>query len=211
DLHWVGAAGSGQVNKHIAQMSVCPGSGASLIHVGQLECDSTSSLPWVVSGLCPGFHATLVENDKVTPAPNPVPPLWTGYIKVTADPFVPVPDTCCFQVTFYCRGVPGVIDLCVPTCQCDRASGGSPTPSGIDWSLVPGANRVRFHIRWTNPNGNTPTQPISGDMKSQPFGVFLPDFGPIGHFDIPALGPNVVFDSFFALPLASLPPEHQKL
>jgi hypothetical protein len=207
DLHWVGAAGGGTVNKHIGQMVVCPGSGGSLIHVGQLECDSTSSLPWLVSGLCPGFHATLVQEDKVTPAPNPVPPGWTGYIKVTADAWVPVPDTCCFQVTFACRGITGVIDLCVFTCQCDPASGGNPTPSGIDWTNLPGANGVRFHVRWSNPNGNTPTQPISGDMFSQMFGVFLPDQGRIGHFDVPALPPNGVFDVFFNVLRDSLPSE----
>ena len=207
DLHWVGAAGGGTVNKHIGQMVVCPGSGGSLIHVGQLECDSTSSLPWLVSGLCPGFHATLVQEDKVTPAPNPVPPGWTGYIKVTADAWVPVPDTCCFQVTFACRGITGVIDLCVFTCQCDPASGGNPTPSGIDWTNLAGANGVRFHVRWSNPNGNTPTQPISGDMFSQMFGVFLPDQGRIGHFDIPALPPNGVYDVFFNVLRDSLPAE----
>jgi hypothetical protein len=211
DLHWVGAAGAGQVNKHIGVMTVCPGSGASLIHVAQLECDSTSSLPWSVAGLCPGYHATLVNEDKVTLAPNPVPPLWTGYIKVWADAAVPVPDSCCFQVVFTCHGLPGVIDLCVHTCQCDPASGGNPTPSGIDWRRLPAANAVRFHIRWTNPNGNTPTQPITGDMRSQAFGVFLPDAGGIGHFNVPSLGPGGVFDSFFDVALDSLPNEPAKL
>jgi len=211
DLHWVGAAGGGQVNKHIGKMVVCPGSGASLIHVAQLECDSTSSLPWSIAGLCPGYHATLVNEDKVTLAPNPVPPLWTGYIKVTADASVPVPDSCCFQVVFTCHGSPGVIDLCVYTCQCDPASGGNPTPNGVDWHKQTTSNKVRFHIRWTNPNGNTPTQPISGDMMSQAFGVFLPDAGRIGHFDVPSLGPGGVFDSFFDVALDSLPNEPPKL
>ena len=211
DLHWVGAAGPGQVNKHIGEMVVCPGSGASLIHVAQLECDSTSSLPWSIAGLCPGYHATLVNEDKVTLAPNPVPPLWTGYIKVWADAPVPVPDSCCFQVVFTCHGSSGVIDLCVHTCQCDPASGGNPTPGDIDWHKMPAANAVRFHIRWTNPNGNMPTQPISGDMRSQAFGVFLPDAGRIGHFDVPSLAPGGSFDSFFDVAMDSLPDEPQKL
>ena len=210
DLHWTGAAGGGTVNKHIAQMLVCPGSGASLIHVGQLECDSTSALPWTITGLCPGYHATLVQPDMVTPAPNPVPAGWTGFIKVTADAVVPVPDSCCFQVTFACHGVPGVIDLCVYTCQCDPASGNHPQPGTIDWSKVPGTNNIRFHMRWNNPSSQAPSLPVSGDMMPQAFGVFLPDACHIGHFDVPTMGPNGFFDVFLDVLRDSLPAEPAK-
>ena len=48
-------------------------------------------------------------------------------------------------------------------------------------------------------------------MRSQPFGVFLPDAGGIGHFNVPSLGPGAVFDSFFDVPLDSLPNEPPKL
>src|SRR5439155_22446705 len=49
--------------------------------------------------------------------------------------------------------------------------------------------------------------PVSGDMSSQMFGVFQPNFGPIGHFDLPPIAPNSFFDVFFDIPLNQLPPE----
>ena len=207
DLHWTGAAGPGSAEKHIGEMVVCPGSGASLIHIGVLDCDPVATLPWSVAGGCPGFHLTLVENDGVTPAPNPVPPGWSGYIKVTADAGTPVPMTCCFEVTFLCNGRPGIIDLCVTTCDCDPNGGHGPVPGTIEWSRLQGTGNVRFHVRWDNPDANSPTQPVSGDMMSQAFGVFLPDAGPIGHFDIPTIPAGSFFDVFFDVPMDSLPSE----
>ncbi len=205
DLRWIGAAGGGVVDKHIGKMIVCPGSGASLMHIGMLQCDSTSALPWAVSSPCAGYHVTLVNNDMVTPAPNPVPAGWSGYIKVTADPGVPVPDSCCFQVTFLCHGTPGVIDLCAYTCNCNPTGG--PTPGQIDWSRLPGTNKVRFHVRWENPLRESPSMPVSGDLRPQAFGVFLPDQGHIGHFDIPSIAPGGSFDSFLDVARDSLPAE----
>lgn len=206
DITWTGAAGGGSVNKHIGHVTVCPGSGASQIHVAALACDSTSAIPWTIAGLCPGFHATLVNEDKVTPAANPLPAGWTGYIAVTADASTPVPDSCCIQVLFTCHGVPGVIDLCAYTCNCNP-TGGNPVPGTIDWKKQPGTGQVRFHVRWVNPSTSAPSLPVSGDIHSQMFGLFLPDFGDIGHFDVPVIAPNGFFDVFLDADPASLPPE----
>ena len=208
DITWNGPAGGGQVHKHIGEIVVCPGSGASLIHILSLTCASPLGMPWSVSGPCPGFSATLVNEDSTTAAPNPVPPGWTGFISVTAAPGTPIPDTCCFKVTFLCDGVPGVVDLCAITCDCNPL-GPNPVPGPIDWTTQPN-NMVRFHIRWSDPSTTRSTSPISGDMMSQTFGAFVPDAGRIGHFDVPAIAPSSFFDVFFDVARDSLPPTAQE-
>jgi hypothetical protein len=205
DIVWYGPAGGGQVNKHFGELQVCPGAGASLIHIPALICGSGVGNPWSVTGLCPGFSATLVEEDMTTAASNPVPPGWTGFIKVNAASGTAIPDTCCFQVTFFCEGVPAVIDMCAITCDCSTAPV-NPVLGDVGWVTLPGTNIVRFHLRWDNPSSTQPTLPISGDMQSQPFGAFLPDFGPIGAFNVPPVQPNSFFDVFFDVPLTQLPP-----
>ena len=47
-------------------------------------------------------------------------------------------------------------------------------------------------------------------MSSQHFGVFLPDYGPIGRFNVPPLQPSSFFDVFFEIPLSQLPPPPEK-
>ena len=205
DIVWNGPAGGGQVTKHYGDLIVCPGGGASLIHFRTLTCASPLGMSWSITGLCPGFSATLVNEDSTTAATNPVPAGWTGFISVTAAAGTAVPDTCCFQVTLLCDGVPGVIDLCAITCDCGPAPL-NPVLGAVDWTTLSGTSTVRFHLRWDNPSATQPTSPISGDMNSQPFGVFLPDFGPIGQFDVPPIMPNSFFDVFFDIPLTQLPP-----
>ncbi len=205
DIAWTGPAGSSQVNKHFGELQVCPGSGASLLHIPMLACGSTTGNPWSITGLCPGFSATLVEEDTTTVAPYPVPPGWTGYIKITAASGTAIPDTCCFQVTFFCEGVPGVIDMCAITCDCAPAPS-NPVLGTVEWATLTGTSTVRFHMRWDNPSPTQATSPISGNMLSQEFGVFLPDFGPIGQFNVPPIQPSSFFDVFFDVPLTDLPP-----
>jgi hypothetical protein len=208
DITWTGPAGVGEVTKHFADLYVCPGGAATLIHMGTLTCASPLGMPWSVTGLCPGFFATLVENDKVTPAPNPVPPGWTGYISIRAISGTPVPDTCCFKVTFLCDGVPGVIELCAITCNCGP-NGPDPALGPIDWVTLP-SRMVRFHLHWTNPDPNQASEPATGRMMSQMFGAFLQDFGPIGQFDVPSIPAGSFFDVFFDISLDQLPPRPQK-
>ena len=208
DVVWNGPAGGGQANYHIGDITVCPGGGASLIHIKSLVCADPAGMPWAITGLCPGFSATL-QNEDHSPAPNPVPLGWTGWISVTAAAGTPVPDTCCFKVKFLCDGVPGVIDLCAITCQCGPTPV-NPVPGTVDWTAVPAIGAVRFHIRWTNPSGTQTTVPVSGSMNSQPFGAFAPNFGPIGQFTVPPIQPSSFFDVFFEVPLSQLPPQPQQ-
>src|SRR5439155_8686197 len=63
-----------------------------------------------------------------------------------------------------------------------------------------------LHVRWHNPDPTTPTDAATMQMSSQPFGVFLQDFGLIGQGPIPPIAPSSFFDVFFEVPLSALPP-----
>ena len=209
DISWNGPGGSGQANKHFGEMPVCPGAGPTYLFV-ETNCASPFGATWNITGLCPGFSATLANTDS-TPAPNPVPQGWIGLICVSAPASTPVGDSCCFKVEFLCGPVPGaasgIIDVCVKTC-----TWAAPTPpvlTAVDWTRI--GTTVRFHQHWENQSPSSATDPVSGNMSSQSFGVFLPDFGPIGSFNIPPIPVNSFFDVFFDVPLAQLPPEPQRV
>ena len=51
-------------------------------------------------------------NQDYTPALNPVPPGWMGWISVAAGAGVPSGSHCCFSVNFVCDGVPATIICC---------------------------------------------------------------------------------------------------
>ncbi len=200
DIIWNAAGTVGQIQRHYGDLVVCPGGGPSLIHVRSTTC--TVAAPWSVLGLCPGFSATLLNEDH-SPAPNPIPPGWTGFISVTATAAVASGTVCCFDLHFDCAGAPADIELCATACDCGPGHG--PTLGQVDWHTI--GTMERFHLRWENPSANTPTIPVDGSIKSQEFGVFLPDFGPIGDFSVPPIAPNSFFDVFVDVPLAQLPVE----
>lgn len=202
DVSWTGPGGTGTVGKHFGEVPVCPGGAPTYLHV-ETGCSIATGASWSVTGLCPGFTATLTNLDH-SPAPNPVPAGWIGFIAVSATAATPVGTLCCFKVEFVCDGVTAVIDVCAKTCPCPR----TPVLKGTDWKRM-GTN-VRFHMRWENTDGGGDTDPVAGDMHSQPFGAFAPDFGPIGTFNVPPLVPNSFFDVFFDVPLTQLPPEPQR-
>jgi len=79
------------------------------------------------------------------------------------------------------------------------------TQSDIGWEMV-GTDVVRFHLHFHNDDLVNPTMSVSGTMYSQAFGVFLPDYGTIGSFNVPPIAPSSFFDVFFEVPLTSLPP-----
>jgi hypothetical protein len=78
-------------------------------------------------------------------------------------------------------------------------------PPEISWEMA-GAGMVRFHLHFTNPDPMEPTLPVSGEIHSQMFGVFLPDYGSIGTFNLPAIAANSFFDVFIDVSLTQLPP-----
>jgi len=204
DILWNAAGTPGQVGRHFGDLIVCPGGGPSLIHVKSTTC--TVAAPWSVLGLCPGFSVTLLNEDH-SPAPNPIPPGWTGWIAITATAAVPVGTTCCPILHFDCAGAPADIDLCATACDCGNHG---PVLGQVDWHDIPGGLE-RFHMRFENPSPNAPTFPAQGSIKSQELGVFLPDFGPIGNFAVPPIAPNSFFDVFIDVPLTQLPPEPKQV
>jgi hypothetical protein len=203
DITWSSQKQPGNVQYHKGDLMVCPGADCSYIHV-VTNCTVAPGATWTVKGPCPGWSATLVNEDK-SAAPNPIPPGWTGWICVKADASVPIGASCCIKINFNCGGSPAEIVVCGTTCDCSPKPS-QPVPGTIDWTNVPGTNNVRFHVRWNNPDQNTSTDPAQGQMFSQPFGVFLDNFGPIGSFNVPPIPPSSFFDVFVEIPLSQLPP-----
>jgi len=121
DINWSSPSGGGQVNKHFGTLQVCPAHGNSYIHA-LVFCNDPAGATWSIAGLCPGWSATLVNEGPPGvpdgPAPNPVPPGWTGFICISADASVPPGAVCPLTVTFTCNGVDGVIDLQAVACDC---------------------------------------------------------------------------------------------
>lgn len=75
----------------------------------------------------------------------------------------------------------------------------------IDWQTLTDNQTVHFHMRFRNTTPG-PTGPVSGQVRSQMFGVFMPDLNVIKTFDVPAMAPNSFFDVFFDVSLNQLPP-----
>jgi hypothetical protein len=121
DVSWNSPTGTGHVNKHIGTLQVCPAHGNSYIHT-LVFCNDPAGASWSISALCPGWTATLLNEGPpgvpAGPAPNPVPPGWTGFIAISANGSVLPGATCPFLVTFTCNGVDGVIDLEPVACDC---------------------------------------------------------------------------------------------
>jgi hypothetical protein len=130
DIMWGGPGGSGQVNYHIGQIMVCPGLGRSLIH---MIGGCAAAMPWVIQGVCPGWTVSLL-NEDLTPAPNPVPAGWTGWIATSANAAVPVGQVCCFSVVFTCGAQSAAVQLCATACQCVSV-GVEPNTWGVVKSL----------------------------------------------------------------------------
>ena len=78
-------------------------------------------------------------------------------------------------------------------------------PPEIGWEMA-SPDLVRFHLHFSNPDPFEATLPVSGEMHSQQFGAFLPNYGLIGTFDIPPIEPESFFDVYFEVPLSNLPP-----
>jgi hypothetical protein len=207
DVHFANPLGVPPSKWHNGQLLVYPGAGNSYIHM-TTDCPDAVGATWTISGLCPGFSATLVENDRVTLAPDPIPSGWSGFIQVSATAAVPPGTTCCFDILFDCGGVQNKIHVCVTTCDWSTAL---PHLAAVDWSNIGTGSTVHFHLRFQNDNPAGPTNAISGNMMSQPFGAFVPDAGPIGNFSIPSLPAGSFFDVFFDVPRASLPPNPTKV
>ena len=72
----------------------------------------------------------------------------------------------------------------------------APTLATVEWSMV-NADTARFHLRWTNPDADTASEPTSGTLTSQEFAAFAGDYLTIGTFDVPAMAPGGFLDLYF--------------
>ncbi len=114
DIQWHDPFGGfAQVNYHIGDIKVCPGGGRSYIH---MIGGCNGFMGWQIAFNCPGWTVTLV-NEDFTPAPNPLPPFWTGYICMTAGPNVAVGDVCCATITFTCNNQQAQVRICGTACE----------------------------------------------------------------------------------------------
>ena len=115
DIIWFfNGGGGGQVNAHFGNLQVCPGFGRSMIHVVTM-CPGMAG--WWFANVCAGWNVALL-NEDLSPAPNPVPPGWSGHIAVSADASVPFGAACCFTLNFNCGGVVTPVNLCATACDC---------------------------------------------------------------------------------------------
>jgi hypothetical protein len=115
DIIWTEATGGGgQVNVHYCDLLVCPGAGHSYVHV---LTGCTGLITWSFSGICPGWHVALL-NEDYTPVGPALWAGWTGFFDVWADASVPVGTTCCIMLNLTCDGVTVPVELCVEACDC---------------------------------------------------------------------------------------------
>jgi hypothetical protein len=209
DVEWIGNGAPAQVNVHYATLMVCPGAGASYIHVPFLGCADSTGVGWQIDNLCPGWDATLV-NEDYSAAPAALPAGWSGWICVKADASVPTGTECCPTVTFDCAGVPATIRLCATACDWNPTAP-IPVVTIADWTTDPTTGTVRFQLHFSNPDPASDSHPVTGSISSQEFGVFQPDYAMIGTFDVPPLAPDSFFDVFYDVDPADLPPQPQTI
>ncbi|HET6349693.1 MAG TPA: hypothetical protein VFH88_11485 [Candidatus Krumholzibacteria bacterium] len=69
---------------------------------------------------------------------------------------------------------------------------------------------VTFHLQFHNPDTG-PSGSASGEIHSQEFGAFVPDFGSIGTFNVPPLAPDSFFDITYDVSLGDLPPSADRI
>jgi len=114
DINWFEPGGGGHVNAHYGHILVCPGAGHSFIHV-ITACNGP--INWWFANVCAGWHVQLL-NEDYTPAPSPLPAMWSGFFDVWADATVPVGNVCCITLNLNCNGVVTPVVLCAEACEC---------------------------------------------------------------------------------------------
>jgi len=74
----------------------------------------------------------------------------------------------------------------------------------VEWTTQ--GSMVEFHLQFQNPSPDQMSSQANGEVHSQPFGAYVPNYGDIGTFDIPPLSPLSFFDVFYEVSLSDLPP-----
>lgn len=133
DIVWqFGGVAGGQIMGHYGTLQVCPSYGSSCIHV-VTGCAGT--ITWTITGVCPGWSAALF-NEDMTPAPNPLPPGWSGHVCVSADGTVAVGATCNIALNLTCGLSTVPVNLAATACDCAPVSEETST-----WGVIKGLYR----------------------------------------------------------------------
>jgi hypothetical protein len=146
DVTWNGPAGAGTVNRHYGTILLNSDGGHGWIHVIS-GCASTLGATWALGPVCNGFTAVLMNEDN-TPAPNPLPPGWTGFLVLGAAG-TPAGTTCCVSLTLHCAGSSATIQVCATTCNWGTL--------GVD----PAVGNLAFGIRSVTPNPTSGAASVS--------------------------------------------------
>jgi hypothetical protein len=198
-VRWDSLGVETQAARHVGTLLVDPGHGASFI---RLITHTTSTASWTLEGVSAGFEASLLEDDKVTPAPNPLPAAWTGYLAVSSPSGTPDGQACSLRVVSECAGAIQSSEVLATTCGWPGPH--APTLETIEWAVLD-TDSTRFHVRWTNPDTRIVSQPASGALVSQYFGTFGYDYLTLGMFDVPTLAPGDSLDFYYDVATSSLP------
>jgi hypothetical protein len=76
----------------------------------------------------------------------------------------------------------------------------------VEWQTLSATGMVQFHLQWHNPDLMTSSLAVTGEVRAQEFGVFVPDQGLIGEFTVPPIEPESFFDVFLEISIDALPP-----
>ena len=119
------------MNKHVGTVLVNTSGGYSFIHV-ITGCTVAAGTPWSLGAICPGFTAVLL-NESLTPSPNPLPPGWTGWLRLSASG-VPPGTPCCVDLTLHCGTEAATIEVCAVACDWGTA-GVPPDGQALDFGI----------------------------------------------------------------------------
>src|SRR5262249_51794297 len=90
------------------------------------------------------------EADRVTPAPDLLPPNWNGFVAVTADAGVPAGTECCLDLVLRQGRVPNTVEGCARTCSWSTvgvpSQGSAPGILGVRPNPVSRATTIRFAV-----------------------------------------------------------------
>ena len=81
---------------------------------------------------------------------------WTGFVAVSATAGTASGLVCSLQVVRTCGGAPQAIEIRATTCAWPGPH--APTLETVEWSMV-SADTARFHVRWSNPDTQTASEP----------------------------------------------------
>jgi len=115
DVRWPVSAGLDRSETHSAAIPVQAGGTESFIAVAS-QCGTGAGNAAILSTMSPGFHARLLGEDRLTPAPDPLPANWHGYLALSADAGVADGTQSCAGLWIPCDTTSATISVCATAC-----------------------------------------------------------------------------------------------